>query len=78
MEAVNQKEEQQWKEHMMQKTKLITYRTIKQTLTFEQYLNSKDSAGADDDEIERRNEWAENRDRKMINIQSQTETEDWK
>jgi len=40
--AVNQKEEQQWKEHMMQKTKLRTYRTIKQTLTFEQYLNSKD------------------------------------
>ena len=40
--TVNQKEEQQWKEHKMQKTKLRTYRTIKQTLTFEQYLNSKD------------------------------------
>ena len=49
--AVNQKEEQQWKEHMMQKTKLRTYRTIKQTLTFEQYLNSRQAGETDDDEI---------------------------
>ena len=60
---------------MMQKTKLRTYRILKQTLTFEQYLNSKDRQAR-----QTMTRLREGTNELIIeeDIQSQTETEDWK
>ena len=55
--AVNQKEEQQWKENMMQKTKAENIPNYQTDADIRTVLEQQRQAGeTDDDEIERRNE----------------------